>query len=119
MSIGVIALKRTKYGGRSYKAGEEFNVKTKQDAKLLQALRLVEPYDYAPETYSRRDMRAEDITAVRVEYETVVGKRPFHGWDAATLRQKMAAHVAIAEPAPPPVVASAAETETETPEDAA
>jgi hypothetical protein len=118
MSIGVIALKRTKYGGRRYKAGEEFNVKTKQHAKILKALGYAEPYDYAPQTYSRRDMRAEDITAVRAEYETVVGKRPFYGWDAATLRQKMAAHapVAVAEPVPP---AAVPDTETETPDDAA
>jgi hypothetical protein len=62
-------------------------------------------------------MRAEDITAVRAEYETVVGKRPFYGWDVSTLRQKMAAHVAVAEPVPLP--AAVPDTETETPEDAA
>lgn len=34
---------------------------------------------------------AGDIAALRAEYEATLGKRPFMGWDAATLREKMAA----------------------------
>ena len=51
--------------------------------------------------YARRDMvsapprpkpvKAEDLTALRAEYEAKVGKRPFMGWDAAKLREKIAA----------------------------
>lgn len=50
--------------------------------------------------YERRDMVAApaaaaapsaDIAAVRDEYERVIGKRPFNGWDAPTLREKIAA----------------------------
>ena len=33
-----------------------------------------------------------DIADVRAEYERVVGKRPFHGWDAETLKAKIAEH---------------------------
>jgi hypothetical protein len=33
---------------------------------------------------------AEDLTALRAEYAEKVGKRPFNGWDAATLREKIA-----------------------------
>lgn len=33
---------------------------------------------------------AEDLTALRAEYQEKVGKRPFNGWDAATLREKIA-----------------------------
>ncbi|MDX0765759.1 hypothetical protein GOD36_26575 [Sinorhizobium medicae] len=33
--------------------------------------------------------KAEDIAALRKEYLEVVGKRPFHGWDAATIRAKI------------------------------
>lgn len=46
--------------------------------------------------YGRRDMQAkplpetDDITFLRAEYQRVVGKRPFNGWDAATLRKKIA-----------------------------
>lgn len=54
--------------------------------------------------YERRDMRAveavsvkpaavpqhDEITLLRAEYERVVGKRPFMGWDEAKLREKIA-----------------------------
>lgn len=48
--------------------------------------------------YGRRDMQAEkppepepdlDIADVRAEYERIVGKRPFNGWDIPTLKRKM------------------------------
>lgn len=47
-------------------------------------------------TYMTRDMQAqarredEALSALRAEYQEVVGKRPFHGWDADTLREKIA-----------------------------
>jgi len=31
------------------------------------------------------------LAALRAEYEAALGKRPFMGWDAATLREKIAA----------------------------
>jgi len=49
--------------------------------------------------YGRRDLRAaeapkpaepDEMAALRAEYERVFGKRPFMGWDAEALRQKMA-----------------------------
>lgn len=44
--------------------------------------------------YNRRDMQAapvvDDLPAVRAEYERVLGKKPFMGWDAAKLREKIA-----------------------------
>lgn len=40
---------------------------------------------------------AEDLAALREEYTAVVGKRPFNGWDAATLRGKIAAHLSAAD----------------------
>lgn len=54
--------------------------------------------------YERRDMvpvasapapapapAAGGLSALRDEYERVIGKRPFNGWDAVTLREKIAA----------------------------
>lgn len=54
--------------------------------------------------YERRDMvaapapapvvvapGADDMAALRAEYQAVVGKRPFLGWGAETLREKIAA----------------------------
>ena len=44
--------------------------------------------------YQRSDMVAatpiEDIAALREEYELALGKKPFMGWDVATLRAKIA-----------------------------
>lgn len=34
---------------------------------------------------------AGDMADLRAQYERVVGKKPFNGWDADTLREKMAA----------------------------
>lgn len=34
---------------------------------------------------------AGELTALRVEYQAVVGTKPYHGWDAETLRTKIAA----------------------------
>lgn len=61
-------------------------------------------------TYMTRDMRAhpviqpdasdavpnvteeapDDLTALRAEYQEIVGRRPYHGWDADQLREKIA-----------------------------
>ena len=47
--------------------------------------------------YERRDMVAaepvsddDEITALRAEYQDVVGKKAFHGWDSDALRDKIA-----------------------------
>lgn len=45
--------------------------------------------------YNTTDMAAAefeelDINKLRETYEEVVGKRPFNGWDAATLAEKIA-----------------------------
>lgn len=50
--------------------------------------------------YGTRDLKAapapavpavDDMAELRAEYERVMGKRPFMGWDADMLRTKMAA----------------------------
>lgn len=50
--------------------------------------------------YDRRDMvaaapkvaaPADELPALRDAYEKTLGKRPFNGWGAATLREKIAA----------------------------
>ena len=47
--------------------------------------------------YERRDMVAaepvaddDEITALRAEYQDVVGKKAYHGWSADELRAKIA-----------------------------
>lgn len=47
-------------------------------------------------TYITRDMRAarqrddEELAQLRAQYQDAVGKRAFHGWDAAELRSRIA-----------------------------
>lgn len=33
---------------------------------------------------------ADDLTALREQYQAVVGKKPYHGWDADELRKRIA-----------------------------
>ncbi|WP_277969299.1 hypothetical protein [Sphingomonas echinoides] len=33
---------------------------------------------------------ADDLEQLRAEYQVSVGKKPYHGWDAAALREKIA-----------------------------
>lgn len=46
-------------------------------------------------TYMTRDMQAqalrddEELSRLRAEYQEIVGKRAFHGWDADQLREKI------------------------------
>ncbi|VXC81200.1 conserved hypothetical protein [Sphingomonas sp. T1] len=32
---------------------------------------------------------ADDLEQLRAEYQAAVGKKPYHGWDAAVLREKI------------------------------
>jgi hypothetical protein len=34
--------------------------------------------------------QSEELSALRAEYQAVLNKRPFHGWDAETLKAKIA-----------------------------
>jgi len=46
--------------------------------------------EVAPEAVDE-PLAVDDLAALRAEYLEVVGKRPFHGWDADALREKIAA----------------------------
>lgn len=35
--------------------------------------------------------KPDEMTMLRAEYERVIGRRPYMGWDAPTLREKVAA----------------------------
>lgn len=52
------------------------------------------PDQAAPAAESGKD----DLTALRAEYEATIGKRPFMGWDAETLQQKISEHRALSTP---------------------
>lgn len=39
---------------------------------------------------SEADKAEEELAELRVQYQEAVGKRAYHGWDADTLREKIA-----------------------------
>lgn len=99
------------YATRRLKAGDTIVV-SERDAKILTGIKkaelLREPAHIPapPASLQRRLSQldhdgngkpggstgaADHMRALREEYQRVVGKRPFSGWDEATLREKMAA----------------------------
>jgi hypothetical protein len=59
----------------------------KFDGKMEPLAVMAEPKDT---TESR--WQAEDMADLRTEYTKTVGKKPFNGWNAATLREKIEQH---------------------------
>lgn len=97
----VIATRTGRYGTRMLTAGDPLTV-SGPAARAMIALGRAEP---KPERRRARRPQldhdqngreggskapAEDLTALREEYFGKLGKRPFNGWDAGTLREKIA-----------------------------
>lgn len=86
--VPLIATKGLRYGTRRLLAEDDFTA-PKRDARLLVAI--------GKARYRTEDARAapapapDDLKALRESYKTATGKKPFGGWDAATLREKIAA----------------------------
>lgn len=74
-----------RYASRALKPGDVFTALCR-DARLLEAIGKARRY--VPEPAKSGD---DELAGLRAEYQRIVGRRPFHGWDAATLREKMAA----------------------------
>jgi hypothetical protein len=105
--IPMTATKGLKYAGKRLEAGEHFDAKSKNDAKVLSALGakyrtsaisaspVQKTGDLSANTSSAALPAPGDILApLREEYQRVIGRKPFHGWDADTLREKIAAQAA-------------------------
>lgn len=116
MKVKLEALKRQSYNTRRLEAGDVFEADRKFARVLIAQKRAREfsgevarpapepepapaDNDRASEAGSEESPAepASEINELRTEYERVVGKRPFNGWDAATLRERMAAHPAGGE----------------------
>lgn len=91
--VPLIATKGLRYGTRRLLAEDDFTA-PKRDARLLVAI--------GKARYRTEGARAatptpaptpavDDLKALRETYKTATGKKPFGGWDAATLREKIAA----------------------------
>jgi len=48
-----------------------------------------EPFDGPRKRGVRAAPAGDNIAALRAEYQRIMGKRPFPGWDSETLRAKM------------------------------
>lgn len=48
-----------------------------------------EPFGGSGQRDAPAAVAGDDMAALRAEYQRVMGKRPFPGWDADTLRAKM------------------------------
>lgn len=83
---------------RDRRVGETFAVLSENDAERLERRRKAErvgtvekpvhvdaPKPEAP----KQPAEADDIAALRSTYETTVGKRPFMGWSAEDLKDKI------------------------------
>jgi hypothetical protein len=101
MNKTMIANRPMTYGTRRLKAGDEFTA-PRRDADLLNKIgraRLVEatdkpdPLDHDKDGKkggSPKSEASDEMAALRSEYQSLVGKRPFHGWDAETIKAKIA-----------------------------
>lgn len=105
------ARKALTYATRRLQPGDVFEARSRRDHKLLLATRKVEavrdevPVQPPPPAVAAKIAAAvapapapepeapasTDLAALRAEYEAVVGRRPFMGWGADELRNKMAA----------------------------
>lgn len=108
---------KTEYGGKPLAPGDQFEVRD-VDVRVLVALDraslMVDPPEPAPvpvnprraaaDAARRAEQAADATAALREQYETLYGKRPFMGWGADVLREKIAAFV----PEPPPAAESEA-----------
>ena len=92
------------YDTRRLKAGDEFQV-SKRDGDLLVKLgrAKVVPESLAQPTPQQplAPTQPDPLATARAEYEAIVGKRAFHGWDETELRRRIAEHQA---PPPAPIM---------------
>ncbi|MFC7399580.1 hypothetical protein ACFQU1_20415 [Chelatococcus sp. GCM10030263] len=87
MKRTMIANRAMTYGTRRLKAKDEFAASAR-DARLLNAIGRAHFADQDQAAQQRA--REEELHELRAQYQDVIGKKPYHGWDAETLREKIA-----------------------------
>lgn len=91
MRVPMIANKEMSYGTRRLKADEGFEANDRAQARLLTALGNARLAEAEPVKKAPAKAKGDDVAALRAEYTQKLGKRPFGGWNADTLREKIAA----------------------------
>lgn len=102
--MDLIATRAMTFGTRRLLAGDRFTASS-QTGRVLIAIKKAKPASYGyeaqgtahdPDAGGHERVGRESphaippLSELRNEYQAVVGKRPFHGWDAETLRMKIA-----------------------------
>jgi hypothetical protein len=85
----VIATRTGRYGTRMLTAGEPLTL-SGPAARAMIALGRAEEKPRRARRVVQELPVASDLTALRAEYREKLGRNPFNGWDAATLREKIA-----------------------------
>lgn len=86
------ARKAFRYNSRQLQVGDVFDAKKPLDARLLLASKRAEVAPVAPALKKpEQQEQPDERVALRTEYERVIGRPPFMGWTAETLRDKIAA----------------------------
>lgn len=90
------------YNNRRLKAGDELVGVSPRDGNLMVKIgrAALVPDALAPSSFKIPPppeppvsaQPADSLATVRAEYERIVGKRSFHGWDEAELRKRIADH---------------------------
>lgn len=95
----LIAAKTMRYGTRRLQPGDVFTPKKRHGRLLVLTKKAYPAPEQRPDPFDHDgDGRpggspkpAGELSALRQEYTEKLGKRPFNGWDADTLREKIAA----------------------------
>ena len=83
----LIANRRITYAKRRLLPGDRFTADDRVARVLIATKKAAKA---RPETTEEMPPQ-DELALLRAEYERVLGKRPFNGWGADTLRQKVAA----------------------------
>lgn len=83
----LVSKSKMTYGTRRLVAGDEFDA-TNTHGRVLLALGKASVA--GPANKPAKVPQHDEMTLLRAEYERVIGKRPFMGWDEPTLREKIA-----------------------------
>lgn len=91
MRVPMIATKEMSYGTRRLKADDAFEANDRSQAKLLTALGRARVASADTPQKAPEKPQGDDLASLRAEYTEAFGKRPYGGWSADTLREKIAA----------------------------
>lgn len=93
----LVAIKHMSYATRHFRPGEDFETRTDRDARILIAAGRAKPARIpgkiapppAEVVQKVVDPVDDSLSDLRAEYQSLVGKKAYHGWDAAELQRRI------------------------------